>query len=208
MPCVYKAAFKFALGVAVVLGAIFGVLRGFFLVPVTITDDGNAPTLLAGETVYMWKSSSHPDFGDLVVCRHPRENAFVVGRFVARPGHQLHTDRERLYLNGRRPDRDIQGRRDFIMAGEQTPHPIQFGVEVLGGEEHYYMEHADRGAQVAQTTVREGIFLLGDNRLHHNHDSRAFGPVNPATCVGEIFMRIEISPHRNDFDHAVLDLID
>jgi signal peptidase I len=73
---VTKASLKFLFGVLAVCGAIAGVLRAFFVTPVMISDDGMAPTLLAGETVLMWNSKgATPEFGDLLVCRHPAARA-------------------------------------------------------------------------------------------------------------------------------------
>lgn len=202
-----KASLKFLLGVAAVVGAIAGVLRAFFVTPVMISDDGMAPTLLAGETVLMWRTEGMGEFGDLLVCRHPTGAGFVVGRFVARPGSTISADRGFMKVDGHSPDRNIGRTMSFIMNGETEPHSVVLGLEARGGEEHEFMQDARVGFRTRDIIVRNGIFLMGDNRLPHRFDSRTFGPVNPANCVGHVFMRWSTNPHRIEFDHAMLDTI-
>lgn len=202
-----KASLKFLFGVLVVVGAIAGVLRAFFVTPVTITDDGMAPTLLAGETVLMWRREGNVEFGDLLVCRHPTGSGYVVGRFIARPGATITADRGFMWVDGRSPDRNIERTISFTMNGETQPHTVILGLEARGGEEHEFMQDSRVGFRTRPIAVRGGIFLMGDNRLPHAFDSRTFGPVNPATCVGNIFMRWTTNPARIEFDHSVLDVV-
>jgi len=205
---VTKASLKFLLGVLAVCGAIAGVLRAFFVTPVMISDDGNAPTLLAGETVLMWNSKGGtPEFGDLLVCRHPAGAGYVVGRFIARPGATISADRGYMKVDGHSPDRNIDRTVSFTMHGETQAYSVILGREARGGEEHLFMQDARVGFRTRNIVVRDGIFLMGDNRLPHRYDSRTFGPVNPSTCVGHVFMRWSTSPHRIEFDHGVLDTI-
>lgn len=203
-----KASLKFLLGVLAVVGAIAGVLRAFFVTPVMISDDGNAPTILAGETVLMWRSAGVAEFGDLLVCRHPTQAGYVVGRFIARPGATISADRGFMKIDGRSPDRDIERTISFTMNGETQAHSVIVGTESRAGEEHPFMQDSRVGFRARNIIVRDGIFLMGDNRLPHGFDSRTFGPVNPANCVGHVFMRWTTSPHRIEFDHSVLDVID
>ena len=205
----YKAALKFLLGVAVVVGIIAGILRAVWVVPVHITDDGMAPTLLAGETVLMWKSDGAPEYGDVVVCQHPQQRGFVVGRYIARSGATVGSSERggALSINGRCRTSTTRGAEAFTVQGETRPRQVRRGVEVISGEEHQFLQDARNGFRMREVRVRSGMFLLGDNRMNHVHDSRAFGPVDPATCVGSIFMRWETAPGRTSFDHARLDLI-
>jgi type IV secretory pathway protease TraF len=113
-----------------------------------------------------------------------------------------------MAIDGHSPDRDIFGTRRFTVAGETVAREIVHGIEHMGGDDHPYMQDARAGFRLRDTVVRGGIFLLGDNRLPHVYDSRAFGPVNPSTCVGHVFMRWKTNPSRPDFDHAILDTID
>ena len=199
-----KASLKFLISVLVVVGAIAGVLRAFFVTPVSITDDGMAPTLLAGEVVLMWKTTDTPEFGDLLVCRHPTGAGYVVGRFVARPGMTISADRGNMKVDGHSADRNVERTISFTMNGDTQAHSVVIGTEVLGGSEHAFMQDS-RGYRSRNIVVRDGIFLLGDNRLPHGFDSRTYGPVNPANCVGKVFMRWTTAPHRVDFDNAFLD---
>lgn len=202
-----KASLKFLFGVLVVVGAIAGVLRAFFVTPVMISDDGMAPTLLAGETVLMWNSPGTAEFGDLLVCRHPTGSGYVVGRFIARPGSTITAYRGYLKVDGQSPDRNIDRTISFIMNGETQAYSVILGREARGGEEHAFMQDSRVGFRSRDIAVRGGIFLMGDNRLPHAFDSRTFGPVDPSTCVGHIFMRWTTSPNRIEFDHGVLDAI-
>ncbi|MCA9574318.1 MAG: signal peptidase I [Polyangiales bacterium] len=203
-----KAALKFLVSVAVVVGIIAGVLRAFFVLPVTITDDGMAPTLLAGETVLMWRSTATPEFGDLLVCRHPSANNYVVGRFIARPGMTIGAERGNMQIDGQTPDRN-QGRTlAFTPHGAERPVNVILGVEFIGGDDHAFMQDARFGYRSRDIRVREGIFLLGDNRLPHEFDSRTFGPVDPTSCIGHIFLRWKAAPNRVEFENAALDMID
>jgi signal peptidase I len=205
---VTKASLKFLLSVLVVCGAIGGVLRAFFVTPVMISDDGMAPTLLAGETVLMWNNEGGtPEFGDLLVCRHPTGAGYVVGRFIARPGATISSERGSLKVDGHAADRDVDRTISFTMHGQSEAYSVIIGRESRGGEEHPFMQDARVGFRTRNLVVRDGIFLMGDNRLPHRFDSRTFGPVNPVNCVGHVFMRWATAGHRLEFDHNVLDLI-
>jgi len=203
---VTKASLKYLLGVLAVIGAFAGVMRAFFVTPVVITDDGMAPTMLAGETVLMWNDEGDPDFGDVVVCRHPAGTGFVVGRFIARPGGTISAHRGFMKIDGHGVDRNIERTLSFTMHGDTQPHNVIIGLESRGGEEHAFMQDA-QGFASRPIAVRGGIFLMGDNRLPHAFDSRTFGAVNPTTCVGHVFMRWSLAPNRHEFDNAVLDTI-
>ena len=203
-----KSALKFFVVVVAILGAIGGLLRYFFITPVVMTDDGMAPTLLAGETVLMWKTDAAPEFGDILVCRHPRSTGYEVGRFIARPGMTISAHRGKLHIDGQTPDRNWQRTLRFTPHGETRPREVILGMEAMGIYEHPIMQDSQLGYRARDIRVRDGIFLMGDNRLPHNFDSRTYGPVDAATCIGHVFMRWRPAPDRLEFENGFLDVID
>ena len=205
---VTKSALKFLVVVLAIFGAIGGLLRYFFITPVVITDDGMAPTILAGETVLMWKTTETPEFGDILVCRHPRSTGYVVGRFIARPGMVISANRGSMRIDGHAPDRNLQRTMNFTMHGETRPRQVIIGSEVVGIYDHPFMQDAQLGYRARDIRVRDGIFLMGDNRLPHSFDSRTYGVVDPTTCVGHVFMRWRTAPNRIEFENGFLDVID
>jgi signal peptidase I len=176
--------------------------------PVHISDDGMAPTLLAGETVLMWNTTETPEFGDVLVCRHPTAAGYVVGRFIARPGMTISADRGSMEIDGHAPDRNQERTLPFTMHGTDRPVSVMLGTEAIGGIEHRYIQDSRVGYRARDIRVGDGLFLMGDNRLPHTFDSRTYGPVNPATCVGHVFLRWKTAENRIDFDNGFLDVID
>jgi signal peptidase I len=205
---VTKSALKFLASVLIVVGILGGLARAFLVTPVHISDDGMAPTLLAGETVLMWNTTETPEFGDVLVCRHPRAGGYVVGRFIARPGMVISADRGSLRVDNVAPDRNQERTLAFTMHGATRPTNVMLGTEHMGGIEHPFIQDATVGYRARDIRVTGGIFLMGDNRLPHEFDSRTYGPVDPATCVGHVFLRWKTAEHRVEFDNAVLDVID
>jgi signal peptidase I len=197
---------KFLAFVAVVLCIIGAVLKTWFVAIVEIGHNGMAPTLVAGDTVVLWRDASI-EHGDIVLCHHPTDTTrWVLGRVVGRNGTQLSVVRGQLTVEGRVPPTDLREEVDFLDRGDGERVRMRFGVEHLGNDEHFVFARTDRPMRMRPTGDYDGLYLLGDNRTYTGEDSRTFGPIAESTCVGQIFMRIWASPEspaevgNGDFD--------
>lgn len=182
---------KFLLGVAVVLAILWGVLRAFFIEVVTVGHDGMAPTLIAGDTVLVWRDST-PEHGAIMLCRHPTiDTRFVMGRVVGRNGTDITIDRDRIRIEGTYPPIDWQGEIAFNDLSEQHgPVQMRWGIEHLGNDDHPVFERVGRTFRLRPVSNYDGLYLLDDNRTYPTEDSREFGPVPESRCIGRVFMRV------------------
>ena len=203
-----KEALKFVAALVIILAAVGGVLRAFFVTPLVVAHDGMAPTLLAGDTVLIWNGQGEPEFGSIAVCRHPAyPNRFVLGRYVAQEGWTVTSTRGVIEFNGRHPARDTMGTEQFTMYGDNHPNEVRLARVETTNRSYSVMQDAHRGVVVPTMPVHNGILLLGDNRLPHAYDSRSFRSVDPNTCIGTVFMRWKPAPGRTQFDNGWLDTI-
>ncbi len=183
--------FKVALWLGAVLGIVGGLLHYFFVQRIEITHSAMAPTLLYGEQALLWKGASL-DFGDIAVCRHPGQpGTWVVGRVVGLPGTTVEADRNgQLLVDGTALARDWQGEMRFYDPVEDRLEWMRYGTMKFGDYAEYGFFVKKKGRFTMRSTkVQEGLFLLSDNLTAVGHDSRAFGEVDPAQCLGQIFMR-------------------
>lgn len=197
-----------AIAAAVVL--VFGaIMRIFFVTPVNVGHNGMAPTMLAGEQVLMWKGSEG-ELGDIVVCAHPSTSEVVIGRIIATGGMEVSSDRGQLDVSGTVPDIDLMDEVSFYNTDAGRNEPMTLGIERLGNTEHQIFMRERAEFRVVDTTVPTGrIYILGDNRGDNTHDSRAFGPVDPTTCIGTLFMRWKaVDDGAADLGHGWLDILD
>jgi hypothetical protein len=82
-------------------------------------------------------------------------------------------------------------------------------MDYFGRHDHAYFIQAGDVFSMRTYHVEKGIYLLGDNRSETQFDSRAFGEVNPETCLGQVFMRLRPAPSRGDeLEHGYLDVIE
>jgi signal peptidase I len=203
-----KGTFKllaFVLGVALVLGAI---LRIFFVDLAVVGHNGMAPTLIAGDEILVWRGT--PDFGDVTICKHPADpSRLVIGRVVGKPGMMLDTAQGQLRIDRRILERDtMQGVRfrDGVM--DRTDE-MSYGIEKLGNTEHFYFYRRNYNFTFRPVNVVRGLFLISDNRSYPGEDSRSFGEVDPETCIGDVFMRLQPSPDPGStLEYGWLDIIE
>lgn len=207
-----KGLLKFLLFVAAILAIVATVLRLFFVDVVVIGDDRMAPTLLAGEQAFMWRGSD-PEYGRMMVCRNPAiPSQYVIGRIIATTGMEVSVGRNMLNINNTRPDLDWKGIVRWHDPALGRPLNIKWGIESLTGVDHLYMVREDFQWTLRPTRVGGGkLYLLSDYRSMLGYDSRSFGPVDAATCIGHIFMRFTPAEGRTGeapFDHGYLDILD
>jgi len=206
----WKGLFKLALWVGGVLLVIGGVLRIFFVTPIVATHDAMAPTILAGEKVLLWRGAE-VEMGDIVVCEDPSSpGVMVLGRVLAKGGMTLGTDeRDRFIVEGTQVIVDWQGSTDFFDNDANAQLSMRHGLETVGNSDHMIFVRENTEFRLRNTEVPSGkLFLLGDNRGTRNHDSRSFGPVDEASCIGEVFMRWNPVDRGDALSHGWLDFLD
>lgn len=153
--------------------------------------NGMAPTLLRGERVIINKRAK-PVQNAIVVCRHPSEEGYVVGRVVATEGQTIGSFRDELRLDGSVVSFDERGVTDFYNEDNKLKRSVIWGSETLGDNHHsIFLTRAEPQHLVRKTTVEPGkVFLLGDYRGYMGQDSRAYGQVDAASCRGAIVFRL------------------
>jgi signal peptidase I len=202
--------FKFVFFVLAVLALVLGVMRYFFVDAYAITGIGMVPTLMPGEQVFAWRNAEITQ-GDIVICEHPAEQGLlVVGRALAMPGDTIAVERGALVINGRRVATDMLGEHTY-----QNP-LTDFEEDVVLIEEtllvdftHLYIAQAGSPMSLDRTTVAEGkVYLLGDNRLQTDEDSRDFGPVSLSSCRAQLIMRNGAVSGAPGPSHGRFDILD
>jgi signal peptidase I len=203
-----KGTLKFAVAVLVVLGIAAAVLRIFFVDQFVVPHNGMAPTLEAGDEVFVWRDAT-PEVGDVAVCTNPRNAADkVIGRVIAIGPATVGASRGALEIDRRVVDVDWTGTERFTDTLTRHIDEMQRGTaDFAGGHEIY----ARRGATftINRTEIANGrAFLLSDNRTYAGRDSRAFSTVDPTTCSGVVFMRFRPPPETPNTISGWLDIIE
>ena len=198
----------------VALLVIGGVLARLFLIEaVDVRDNGMAPTLIYGDRVLVWKGAT-AGMTDVMVCQHPaRDDEQVIGRVVGLAGHRVNTDYNgMLYVDGQQATTeggattrfyDIPRRRSYDMARGQ--------INYFGKYDHEFFLEKGGTWSLPSYRVEKGVYLLGDNRSESSYDSRDFGEVDPAHCLGQVFMRWRAAAASDDDDdlgHHRFDIIE
>jgi len=208
----WKPIVKFLAWVVGLLLVFVAVMRIFFVDAAVVGHNGMAPNLEVGDEILLWRHGTPDTLGDVTICPHPgRPNELVVGRVLAKGGMTIQTDpRGQLVVEGSVPDRNWVGEMRFTDVLEQRTEVMRRAIENLGAVDYEIIQRQDAVFTVRPVAVPEGkIFLLGDNRTFVGQDSRYFGPVDPATCVGTVFMRLwPASESPNDLGHGFFDIID
>jgi len=215
-----KILFKIVLWVGGFLLIVGGVLRFFFVDEVVVGHNGMAPTMITGEKVLLWRGGT-PDMGDIVVCRHPGQpQIFVMGRVIALGGMTVTAPRGQLTISATAtgnnrpdsttPDRDIMSHPLFLFVNDGATTEMTYGIEKLGNTDHYFFEPSHFTFRLRDHVVPDDkIYLLGDNRGYIGQDSRYFGDVDPQTCKGKIFMRMQpVDDEGANLGHGWLDILD
>jgi len=185
-----KGILKAALWLGVPLALIAGVLQFFFVDRMVLGHDAMAPTIFAGDTIFVWRNAE-PSFGDVVVCDHPqRAGILVIGRVVATDGKTVDTHRGSLRIEGDVPAKDVAAKLVWVDPDTGGRRPVTYGTVSLGNVDHEFFEEPE-GVRLQPTKVRSGgVYLLGDNRAARGQDSRYFGVIDPASCRGRAVLRV------------------
>ncbi|MEM9695325.1 MAG: signal peptidase I [Myxococcota bacterium] len=152
-----------------------------------------APTLGPGDTVIML-TKGEPGFGDLVRCRDPDNQGYLVGRVVGLPGDQVKVSGLSLQVNNTSYNASDACR-------DQTTtvvHPdTDMDVDVhcarveMGGGWHFRgnLKKRARYDDIDEKVGPDHLFLLSDNRDLHE-DSRDFGTLERSLCDRRIVLRL------------------
>lgn len=156
----------------------------------TVGHNGMAPTLVHGERVLINKRAK-PVHGSIAVCQHPTEEGWVVARVAGTEGNVIESFREVLRLDGQPLRFEERGITEFYNEDNDLKRSVVWGNEVSGSDEHRIFLDHNRQHLVRKTHVEPGkLYLLGDYRGYMGQDSRAYGPVDAATCRGTIVFRL------------------
>lgn len=194
---VLRGLFKLSILLVIVAAVIVGISRFFFIDIAEVGHNGMAPTLVAGDVVLILRNADI-DLGDVVICPNPiRKGEFATGRVIARSGSVVKTDRlGQLNVDEHSLFADFRGTIQFYNSPAKRQVSMKLGVARVDDSEYQIFIEKKSQFHIRPTEVARGIYLLGDNRSNHPYDSRHFGEVDPATCVGQVFMLLQPSPHR------------
>lgn len=206
-----KEFIKFILFLGGVLALILGLVKFFFVDTILVEDDRMAPTMIAGEQVFLWRGAD-PELGDIVVCAHPTvDGELVMGRIVGDHEHQVTAMRGNMMIAGRGPDRNWLGTFSYEDPASGQIVPMKWGVETVTEHEHPFMMRRDFQFTMRPIRIMEGqIYLVNDLRSMSTQDSRSYGVVDPTTCLGVVFMRFKPAADRQQdppLDHGWLDIL-
>ncbi len=194
MASLLRGTLKLALFLLVPLAVAALILKLVYVDIVTVSHNGMAPTVFAGDDVLMWRGA-RVDRGDIVVCRHPREpGRFVMARVIGVPPASIGMERGGLLVGGDAPSMDRQGEVSFEDTTLDSRRTLTWSIEELGYDRHFVFEDARRPLRVRPIEELDGLFLLGDHRGYAGEDSRTFGVVQASECIGEVFMLLRPGP--------------
>lgn len=212
---VSSGLFNLVLWVGGLVAVVATILHLFFVRVAMTSEDNMAPALLARERIVLWRDAEL-DLSDIAVCKHPARDEYVIGRVVATAGMTISAGTKSLATNrggpyvvsGDVPDTESKGTIDFIDQRTGRRLPMLWGFISYGGHDHTWMMRPREVLRIAPTKIKSGIYLLNDNRSYRGSDSRSFGEVDPSTCLGQVFFRLQPAyPPRDDVPHGWLDIV-
>jgi signal peptidase I len=146
------------------------------------------PNILPGDRVLVNKVVLQRRFvrrGDVIVFRHPRQRQLTyIKRVVGLPGDTVQVRGGRVYVNGKKLERDRVPAASLAVPAEDLDGEVYY--ESNAGSRYRVMvgPAARPAGDFAASKVPEGsCFVLGDNR-NRSQDSREFGFVPLGEVVG------------------------
>lgn len=184
-------------GKTALIAVIFALLiRTFLYEPFNIPSSSMKPTLDVGDYLFVEKPAygysrysfpfgvaplkgrvwdEEPTRGDVIVFWNEKTNQNYIKRLVAMPGETVQVKRGRLYINGKKVEREkIDEKRVYEGPSRGYVMMREYMETLPGGTQHSIYEEGDnRGLDnTDRYTVPQGhYFLMGDNR-DNSQDSR------------------------------------
>ncbi len=180
-------------------------LKLLFFEIAEIGNSAMAPTLLRKERVLINKRGT-PELGQIAVCPNPAQEGFIVGRVVGRGAMRIESFGNELKMDKQPVSVDPAGALEFYNPDTDNVQRVRWGSEDFGGKPHKVFFDPEGTFRVRPVELEPGqVYLLGDNRPQHGQDSRAFGPVDEASCIGTIMMRLTaVDGLQGDLRHGTL----
>src|SRR4051794_22203254 len=166
---------------AVVVVPLLGfpiILRSFVVEAFQIPSGAMIPTLEIGDHIFVNKTVSRPERGDVIVFKYPMDPQIsYVKRVIGLPGDTIRIEKNQLVVNGKPLPRRPRS--------EDTCSPCLW--EEHHGRHTYNVQHV--GAQRTDfgpvTVPADNYFVMGDNRDNSN-DSRVWGTVPGKLIQGRV----------------------
>jgi len=202
-----KDVLKIILWIAVFLGILVAVGRFTIWEPGEAPDNAMAPNIWKGDK-FIILTRGTVERGSVVYCHHPVYNGqVVIGRVVGLPGDTLEIIDGQLKINGDDVFSEWDKNPMTVLDRESSINVItarfRKGSQNINGRDfNIMMAEGGTPPQLAQTEVKSGYFLLGDNRslAFGASDSRNYGEVHPSLCMGRVFIIWKASKGWGDAD--------
>jgi signal peptidase I len=182
-----------ALGVAL-LGLPL-LMRVFLIEAFQMPSGSMIPTLLVGDHIFVNKTVSRPERGDVIVFKYPLDpKVSYVKRVVGLPGDTVAIVHNELQINGKPVPRRDLGENDAGEPGRRA----QAWEEHTGKHTYSILQEPGRSAEFGPVQVAaDSYFVMGDNRDNSN-DSRVWGTVAGNLIQGRVMVVWFSSPPRGD----------
>lgn len=190
------------LWIAAVLGAVFGVLRYFFLdfhrvpnEPLDARNWANSPNLEPGDLVLVWRGGT-PHIGDVVRCPDPTDpTRWLVARVIGTGGDKIEVVDGIMRINGFRiSTASCHGAPRKVMDASGAQTDMNCYSEEVGGSKHDVAVLPTGIPPFAEARVEAGkLFLLSDNRsAPWSHDSRTpeVSQIEADRCTHRLVVRL------------------
>ena len=180
-------------------------LKILFFEMAVIGNSAMAPTLLRDERVLINKRGS-PELGQIAVCPNPEQEGYIVGRVAARGDMSLESFGNELKMNKQPVPVVPAGSTEFQNPDIERLQRVSFGTEDFGEKPHTVFFDPEGTFRVRHVDLDPGqVYLIGDNRPQRGQDSRAFGPVEEASCIGTVVMRLTaVDGLQGDLKHSAI----
>jgi signal peptidase I len=200
-----KESLVFLSWVIALLIIVLLLLKILFFDWAVIGNSAMAPTLLREERVLINKRGT-PELGQIAVCPNPEQEGFIVGRVVARGAMSIESFGNELKMDKQPVSVEPAGALEFYNPDTDSVQRVRWGTEDFGGKPHRVFFDPEGTFRVRPVELHPGqVYLLGDNRPQRGQDSRAFGPVDEASCIGTIVVRLTaVDGLQGDLQHKAL----
>lgn len=180
------------------------ILRSFLVEPFKIPSGSMMPTLLVGDFILVNKYAyglrlpvtntkildiGHPQRGDVVVFRYPRDPSVdYIKRVIGLPGDTIRYHDKQLYVNGKAITAERKGTYMGTCGGVTSSGNTHLEEDLDGVHHSILMDFSKSPVFETERVIKDGeYFVMGDNRDNSN-DSRRWGTVPEENLVGRAFM--------------------